>query len=100
MLGMLSAVTTLDDLYNAAVRRKAVGILDDEIHPLYLELKLLPSGGHSRIHAAKKRVFKGSFIHNAISVVNKLWKVNTGACQEQSVDKSGICVCLLMLSLL
>ena len=63
---------SLDDLYRTAVQRKALSIINDETHPLHTEFELLPSGRRYRVPLARKKIYKSSFIPNAISVVNKL----------------------------
>ena len=61
---------TLDDLHSTAVHRKT-HILDDDTHPLHSEFELLPLGRRYRVHMARKKIYKDSFIPNAISMVNK-----------------------------
>lgn len=63
--------TSLDCLYNTAVQRKALAIIRDETHPLYSEFELLPSGRRYRVPLTKKKIYKGSFIPNAIHLINK-----------------------------
>lgn len=61
----------LDSLYNAAAQRKALSIIRDETHPLHSEFELLPSGRRYRVPLAKKKIYRGSFIPNAITIINK-----------------------------
>lgn len=62
---------SLDVLYQTAVLRMAKSISSDVNHPLFDEFRLMPSGRRYRMPLATKKVYKGSFVPNAVSLMNK-----------------------------
>ncbi len=62
---------SIDQLYDMAVRRKALAISGDTTHPLNYAFKLLPSGRRYRTLKAIKSIYKQTFAQYAISLLNK-----------------------------
>ena len=60
----------LINVYNLAVRRKAVAIIADNTHPLHTKFERLPSGRRFRVPFCHKNKFKHSYVPTAISILN------------------------------
>ncbi len=62
--------SSLTDLYNRQVVRKANSILSASDHPLYSEFEFLPSGLRLRFPLVKSNRYRCSFIPTAIFMLN------------------------------
>ena len=62
--------TSLNDLYNRFLLRKAILIVNDEIHPLNEHFNLLPSGRRYRVPRCRVNIYKNSFTPSAIAILN------------------------------
>lgn len=60
----------LTSLYQAAMKRTAIKIVRDPIHPLNPCFEILPSGKRYKVPLARKNLFKKSFLPSAITILN------------------------------
>ena len=64
--------SSISQLYNVSLKRKARQCTSDEKHPLYKMFERMPSGRRYRTPLAKKNLYKKSFVPSAVSLINSL----------------------------
>ena len=64
--------SSISQLYNVSLKRKARQCTSDEKHPLYKMFERMPSGRRYRTPLAKKTLYKKSFVPSAVSLINSL----------------------------
>ena len=64
--------SSISQLYNISLKRKARQCTSDEKHPLYKMFERMPSGRRYRTPLAKKTLYKKSFVPSAVSLINSL----------------------------
>ena len=64
--------SSISELYNISLKRKARQCTSDEKHPLYKMFERMPSGRRYRTPLAKKTLYKKSFVPSAVSLINSL----------------------------
>lgn len=66
-------LTRIGQVYEVRVIKKAISILANEIHPLYLLFCLLPSGRrYSYCRRVKSNIYLYSFVPTAVGLLNNL----------------------------
>ena len=64
--------SSVSQLYNISLMRKAKQCTSDKDHPLYTMFEMMPSGRRYRTPLAKKNLYKKSFVPSAVSLINNL----------------------------
>ena len=64
--------SSISQLYNISLKRKASQCTSDSKHPLYNMFEKMPSGRRYRTPLAKKTLYKKSFVPSAVSLINSL----------------------------
>ena len=64
--------SSLSQLYNISLKRKAKQCTSDENHPLYDIFERMPSGRRYRTPLARKTLYKKSFVPSAVALINSL----------------------------
>ena len=65
---------SLQDIYTTHLTRKATTIVSDASHPAHNLFSLLPSGRRYRSLGSRTTRLTNSFIHQAVRMLNSLWK--------------------------
>lgn len=63
--------TTLNELFEEAVRKQSLKITNDPNHVLYSEYEMMPSGRRYRLPNCRLNRFKFSFVPLSIKILNK-----------------------------